>query len=577
MELALNVRNAPCSPRSSRAAPVPKILILSSCAVAKFYKPSSLASDGTFTCLSNPSYSIPFSQINDDYCDCPDGSDEPGTAACSYLSHLSPRAQPPADPTLNTTLALPGFYCKNKGHIPAYVAFESVNDGRCDYDVCCDGSDEWQGVGGISCPDKCKQIGAEWKKADDIRQKSLGKATKKRRELQTSADRLRLEVEHNIADLEIKIHGHERVLAEAEASLKDTEKKEKYRVVRPGTSTGGGKLSVLLGVAKQRVEELRNTLVKTITQRDAMVQRVNELESILSTFKEEHNPNFNDEGVKRAVRAWEDYAARDTNDGWDEAEDRDLDEIAKEDSTENGVNWTEFESAEDPAEADVKALYQFTSYLPPSLRSYIDTTLVSLRQVLVENGILADISSDSSAGESRAVTDAKKVVADAERDLNNARNDQKTQKEDLEKDYGPDGIFRALRDQCASKDSGEYTYELCFLSRVTQKPKKGGGDVNMGNFNRFETELVDDELPVDGKGLGSGERVVMVYEGGQHCWNGPNRSTKVVMACAEEHEVWKVSESEKCVYRMEVGTPAVCGYKGAGELGAGQGTGKDEL
>ena len=126
-------------------------------------------------------------------------------------------------------------------------------------------------MGGISCPDKCKQIGAEWKKADDIRQKSLGKATKKRKELQTTADRLRLEVEHKITDLEIKIQGYERILAEAEANLKETEKKEKYRVVRPGTTTGGGKLGVLLGVAKQRVNELRNMLVKTTTQRDAMV------------------------------------------------------------------------------------------------------------------------------------------------------------------------------------------------------------------------------------------------------------------------------------------------------------------
>jgi protein kinase C substrate 80K-H len=383
----------------------------------------------------------------------------------------------------------------------------------------------------------------------------------KKKELQTTANRLRLEVEHKIADLEIKTHGHERILTEAEATLKETEKNEKYRVVRPGTSSGGGKLSVLLGVAKQRVDELRKMLVKTTTQRDAMVNRVNELESILSTFKDEYNPNFNDEGVKRAVRAWEDYAARDTDDGWDEAEDRDLDEIAKEDSADSGVNWVEFESLEDPAEADVKALYHFTSYLPPSLRDYIDSGLVTLRQLLVENGILADSSSASgSAGESKAVTDAKKVVADAERDVNNARNEQKSQKEDLAKDYGPEGIFRALKDVCVPRDSGEYTYELCFLNRVLQKPKKGGGDVNMGNFNRFETEVVDEEVTVDGWGLGSGERVVMVFEGGQHCWNGPNRSTRVVLACAEEGEVWKVSESEKCVYRMEVGTPAVCGY-----------------
>jgi protein kinase C substrate 80K-H len=33
----------------------------------------------------------------------------------------------------------------------------------------------------------------------------------------------------------------------------------------------------------------------------------------------------------------------------------------------------------------------------------------------------------------------------------------------------------------------------------------------------------------------------------------------VILACAENDEIWKIVEEEKCVYRMEVGTPAVCG------------------
>jgi len=40
--------------------------------VASFYKP-----DGPFLCLDG-SKTIPFEYVNDDYCDCPDGSDEPG-------------------------------------------------------------------------------------------------------------------------------------------------------------------------------------------------------------------------------------------------------------------------------------------------------------------------------------------------------------------------------------------------------------------------------------------------------------------------------------------------------------------
>jgi len=49
-----------------------------------------------------------------------------------------------------------------------------------------------------------------------------------------------------------------------------------------------------------------------------------------------------------------------------------------------------------------------------------------------------------------------------------------------------------------------------------------------------------------------------MYENGQHCWNGPNRQTTVVLACAEKDEIWKVVEQEKCMYRMDVGSPAVC-------------------
>ena len=70
----------------------------------------------------------------------------------------------------------------------------------------------------------------------------------------------------------------------------------------------------------------------------------------------------------------------------------------------------------------------------------------------------------------------------------------------------------------------------------------------------------------------------MKYENGQHCWNGPNRSTKVILACAEKDEIWRISESEKCVYRMEVGTPAVCQSTRDGNRASGeQEARKDEL
>ena len=68
----------------------------------------------------------------DDYCDCADGSDEPGTSAC-----LSGR-----------------FFCANRGFRSQYVRSSHVGDGVCD---CCDGRDEYASG---ACPDVCQQAGA---------------------------------------------------------------------------------------------------------------------------------------------------------------------------------------------------------------------------------------------------------------------------------------------------------------------------------------------------------------------------------------------------------------------------------
>ena len=204
-------------------------------------------------------------------------------------------------------------------------------------------------------------------------------------------------------------------------------------------------------------------------------------------------------------------------------------------------------------------VYEFENYLPLSVRTWLDQKLRDVRIMLIDNGILADTSSSTTAGESKAVQDAKNRLESARKDIENSRNDLKGHREDLEKDFGPDDVFRALKGQCVSTDSGEYTYEVCFLDRTTQKPKKGRGHTNMGNFARLDRIEVDEDVDASGKGLGSGERITMKYENGQGCWNGPSRSTTVILACSEENEVWKIMEEEKCVYRMEVGTPAACG------------------
>lgn len=210
--------------------------------------------------------------------------------------------------------------------------------------------------------------------------------------------------------------------------------------------------------------------------------------------------------------------------------------------------------------ADVGKVYKIEEYLPKPVRDWVDQKLRDLRVLLVDNGIVAG-SNDPSGSESKAVTTARAALKSAEDDLQTQRDQLMAHKSDLETDYGQDDVFRALKGQCVTKDSGEYTYEHCWLDRTKQKSKKGGSETGMGNFVRIDSISVDEEVTPDGRGLGSGTRVVLRYENGQHCWNGPNRSTLVVLACAEKDEVWKVVEEEKCVYRLEAGTPAVCGIE----------------
>lgn len=305
--------------------------------VAKFYK-----STESFTCISNPSVHLSYSHVNDDYCDCPDGSDEPGTSACSYLSPLSPSS--PANKAIkdtNTTMGLPGYYCKNKGHQPSYIPFQNVNDGVCDYELCCDGTDEWEGVGGIVCENRCKEIGKEWRKQDEQRKRALGAAGKRRNELASEAARLRKEVEDRIKSLDTQIEASQLKAHGLETELAEVERKEKGKVVRGPAK--GNKVNVLAGLAKGRIEELREALMTVRVQRDSSRERIKELEGILSLFKEEYNPNFNDEGVKRAVRSWEEYAARDKLADGDAAHDRDLDEFTKADGENGGIQWDEWE------------------------------------------------------------------------------------------------------------------------------------------------------------------------------------------------------------------------------------------
>ncbi|KAK0662584.1 putative glucosidase 2 subunit beta precursor [Cercophora samala] len=515
---------------------------------AKFFE-----SKTTFACIGNPSITLKASQVNDNSCDCPDGSDEPGTAACANIDPLSPEQPLPGSVTgtTNTTAALPGFWCVNAGHIGNYLPFMYVNDGICDYELCCDGSDEYAHAGGVRCENRCDTIGKEYRRLEEQRRQNKERSAKKRRTLVKESRELRRRVEVKIANLKTEVRDLDAKKAELQAKFEEVERSERGKVVK--SEGQGGKLGVLVGLAKSRVNELRNTLDKVMDQRDDLQDKVDQLEDILTKLKEEYNPNFNDEGVKAAVKAWEDYAAGQPSEPKGDLADSDIMEVLKEDSEISGINWAEFETGE---ASDVDVVYNWEAYLPAQVRDYVHQKLNLLRAWAIENGILAD--NPTSGGESRLVTAAREALDSAKNAHAVKLGQLEEEQRELEKDYGPDDVFRALKGKCISGEAGEYDYELCWFDKTTQKSKKGHGNTNMGNFVRVDKVFVDEEERLDGKGLGKGQRLVLRYENGQGCWNGPNRRTDVYLGCAETDEVWRTVEAEKCVYKMEVGSPAAC-------------------
>ncbi|RKF54716.1 Glucosidase 2 subunit beta [Erysiphe neolycopersici] len=524
---------------------------------AKFYQ-----SEIEFQCIFNPSITLKPSQINDDYCDCPDGSDEPGTAACSVISLLSSQLPLKSD-SHNTSLAIPGFYCKNRDYIPTYLPLSNVNDGVCEYDLCCDGSDEWAGVGGIRCDNKCGEMGNEWKRQQEIKENLLRNALQKRVQLVTKAKALRSEVEIKIKDLERETIDLEHKVTDLKKKYDEVKRKERGRMVKSGSSGKGGRIAILANLIKIRIDQLRKALSQQVSKNEALQKKADSLEKILSAFKEDYNPNFNDEGVKRAVKAWEEYAAKKDAD-ITEDEDLDIDGILKEDDEENGINWSEWQ---DDGNSDNSVLYKFEEYLPTPIRTWIDSKLVDLRIYLIDNGFLPSTTTEEV--ETKELREAREAYESITNEINLKKSDKDQKQADLSKDYGKDEVFRALEGHCLEKDSGEYTYELCWLKETKQKSKKNGVEIRMGTFTSFDRAKVETsgiESIENGQvsfGLISGpdvvnERLTLKYENGQNCWNGPSRETLVVLSCADENIIWKINEFEKCKYRMDVGSPAVC-------------------
>lgn len=131
----LSARSRYCPSASSLSDAAAAVPAVSASAPAPAY-PSSV-----FGCADGSAF-LWLAAVNDDYCDCADGSDEPGTAACAHSDEANAFQQP-------------SFECtrlKRDGQsiVVQRIPVSMVDDGICD---CCDGADETHST---QCKDTCK-------------------------------------------------------------------------------------------------------------------------------------------------------------------------------------------------------------------------------------------------------------------------------------------------------------------------------------------------------------------------------------------------------------------------------------
>ncbi|VDN51226.1 unnamed protein product [Dracunculus medinensis] len=156
------------------------------------------ATGENFTCIDGLK-TIPFKHVNDDYCDCTDGSDEPGTSAC-------PNGV---------------FHCLNRGFFAENIPSSRVNDQICD---CCDGSDEWNGA--VHCENNCVLLGLERKARKEQRVLIVQKGYAKRLKLAEEAKKLKVEKQQEMDRLQNELNNITVFLAEIDDRKKEVEMKE---------------------------------------------------------------------------------------------------------------------------------------------------------------------------------------------------------------------------------------------------------------------------------------------------------------------------------------------------------------
>uniref|UniRef100_A0A3Q4MKY4 Glucosidase 2 subunit beta n=1 Tax=Neolamprologus brichardi TaxID=32507 RepID=A0A3Q4MKY4_NEOBR len=476
-----------------------------------------------FTCLDG-SRTIPFDRVNDDYCDCQDGSDEPGTAACPNGS----------------------FHCTNAGFRPTFIPSSRINDGICD---CCDTTDEYNS--GATCQNTCRELGRkereslqkmaeitkegfllkqqlihEGKRGLEDKKAKLGDVQGGKKDMEAKVEALRTvkesaeQPEREAKERHLKAWEDQKALIQKE---KDSARMAEVFLELDDDADGFVSVPELLSHS-----ELDPDADGSFTEAEAQgllggVDKVDAVafESMWSNVKEKYMSESNAD-----TPAPEETSREEIN---EPVSDNESDQYPDDDIPEDEDDDDEEDEDDDRDEHDYKT--------PPTARTEEkkDDDEGAMPPYDQETQNLID-------GKNRVI-----VIETCKQILFNFglgicfRNLEK----EISFDFGPSSEFAYLYSQCYELTTSEYIYRLCPFNRVTQKSKFGGSETNLGSW---------------GKWAGPEDSIysVMKYEHGTGCWQGPSRSTTVKLTCGKETVVTSTSEPSRCEYLMEFTSPAVC-------------------
>uniref|UniRef100_A0A8C3AH53 Glucosidase 2 subunit beta n=1 Tax=Cyclopterus lumpus TaxID=8103 RepID=A0A8C3AH53_CYCLU len=431
-----------------------------------------------FTCLDG-SRTIPFDRVNDDYCDCQDGSDEPGTAACPNGS----------------------FHCTNAGFRPGFIPSSRINDGICD---CCDTTDEYNS--GAACQNTCREMGRKERESMQKMAEIAKEGFMLKQQLIQESKRGLEDKKAKHADIEVSKNELEKTV-EALRTVKETAEQPEKEAKERHLKAWEGKLGCD-GISLECVCVCVCVcgLLGGVDQVDSVA-----FESIWHVIKEKYISEAIPEPPAPVETPPEEIREPES--------DNDSELYPEEDIPDEEEDDEEEDEDDDTDDGDFKV-----SPLGFSIKLMLDDS---------HNFFLV------------TAQKARDAFEEAEKALREVDDQIKNLEKEISFDFGPTAEFAYLYSQCYELTTSEYIYRLCPFNRVSQKPKFGGSETNLGSWGQW---------------AGPEDNIysVMKYDHGTGCWQGPNRSTTIKVTCGKETVLVSTSEPSRCEYLMEFISPAVC-------------------